>query len=425
MDERLTALDVTNLRVEDRGMPMHVAALAILDGTALVDSAGELRLEALRRHVDERTYRARRLRQVLAPAGRWSRTTWVDDTHFDVTRHVHTRRVPDPGDEASLLALCCELNEPPLDRGRPLWEIWLLTGLAGGRIAMLVRFHHVIADGMAALALFASMWDLTPDPAATAGGLQDPVTAPLPPDPRTVGGRVVMWTRQARALLRQGRAPALSWNQPVGSRRRVMLLRADLAAAKAVAHRHGGKVNDVVLAAVGGGARRLLESRGELLPDLVMKVSVAASVRRPDDSGGNRVGVRVVPVPLGEPDAVARLETIAAATSAQRGLSPLQPSGRLLQRWMVRMMARQRMVNLLLSNLPGPPVPLYFAGARMEELFQVGVVQGNVALAVGVLSYAGRLNLDVVADADVVPDVASFTEGVQQALEQLGVVPDL
>jgi hypothetical protein len=213
----------------------------------------------------------------------------------------------------------------------------------------------------------------------------------------------------------------VSFNRPVGPHRRLVLLRADLAAAKEVAHRHGGTVNDVVLAAVAGGARRLLAARGELGPGTVLKVSVAVSLRRPGDTGGgNRVGVRVVPVPVWEPDPHERLRRIAAATAAQRRRPPYRPGGRVAQRWMVHVMDRQRLVNLLLSNLRGPERPLEFAGARVHELFQVGAVQGNLALAVGVLSYAGALDLDVVADADAVPDVAVFAAGTAEALEQLG-----
>ncbi len=209
----------------------------------------------------------------------------------------------------------------------------------------------------------------------------------------------------------------------MGPRRRSALVRADLAAAREVAHRHGGTVNDVVLAAVAGGARQLLAGRGELAGVTELVVSVAASVRTPGDpAGGNRTGVRVVAVPVDEPDPVARLRRIAATTAARRGLPPYRPGGRLAQHWMVRVMDRQRLVNVLLSNVRGPAAPLLFAGAPVRELFPVGAVQGNLALAVGVVSYAGALGLDVVADADVVPDLPVFVAGLTAALEGLGAV---
>lgn len=255
-----------------------------------------------------------------------------------------------------------------------------------------------------------------------AGAFRDPAQL------RGIPAQVAVWVDQTGALVREGGgAPVLSVNRPVGTRRRLALARADLAATREVAHRHGGTVNDVVLAAMAGGARRLLEGRGELSQDLVVKVSVAASLRDPGDVGalGNRTGVRIVPLPLGEPDTIRVLQRVVAATTARRGRPPYQPSGRLLQRWMVGVMNRQRLVNFLLSNLHGPPEPLYFAGARMLELFQVGAVQGNLALGVCALSYAGALNLDVIADADVVPDVAAFATGLTDALEQLAIARPL
>ena len=137
------------------------------------------------------------------------------------------------------------------------------------------------------------------------------------------------------------------------------------------------------------------------------------SVRSPADppTAGNRVGVMVVPLPVGDDDAGRRLRQIARATAERKRLPPVQPNARILQRWMVRVMSRQRLVNLLTSDLPGPPEPLSLVGAQVLELFQIGVVQGNIALSVGALSYAGQLNLGIVADRDAVPGLAELTGG--------------
>ncbi|RPF29090.1 diacylglycerol O-acyltransferase [Georgenia muralis] len=343
-----------------------------------------------------------------------------------------------PADEAALLEACTRINERPLDRDRPLWEMWLLTGLPGDRVGLFLRLHHVIADGVAVLGLLESLFTGGPG-AAGQGPVFDlaEVRDAAGRSPARQGARAatragVTGARTAvnRAaetveVLRAGRAPAVSFNRPVGGRSRIVLARADLARTKAVAHAHGGKVNDVVLAAVAGGARRLLEGRGELTDDLVLRVSVIASLRdpaaRPDGAAGNLTGVRVVPVPVGEADPVRRLELIAAHTAAHRGRPPLRPGGRLLRRWMVGVMNHQRMVNLLVSNLPGPTEPLVFAGAPVLELFQLGTNQGNLALSVGVLSYAGTLEIDVVGDVDVVPDLDAFVSGLTDTLVQLGV----
>ena len=485
--DRLSAMDVTNLLVEARGVVMHVAALAVLDGRSLLDpGTGELRMDVVRDHVGSRLPRRLRQRLVLPRRGG---AHWSAPGAVDLTRHVRTRALAPPADEAALLDACTRINERPLDRSHPLWEMWLLTGLTENRVGLFLRLHHVIADGVAVLGLLEALFAEVPESSEVPGspapeahgvpGARGPeAPAPVAPAPeaseasppelhgarsgrpatpaaadspepapgararprgrrtwaqrgpaRTVltGARMTVGRAVAAAeVLRAGRAPAVSVNRPVGGRSRIVLARADLARTKAVAHAHGGTVNDVVLAAVAGGARRLLEDRGELTDDLVLRVSVIASLRgpasaRPDGgAAGNLTGVRVVPVPVGEADPVRRLELIAAHTAASRGRPPLQPGGRLLRRWMVGVMNHQRMVNLLLSNLPGPTAPLVFAGAAVLELFQLGTNQGNLALSVGVLSYAGTLEIDVVGDVDVVPDLDLVVQGLTDTLEQLG-----
>ena len=441
--ERLSPLDLSNLRTEDQGLPMHVAALAILKAEELPDSAGQLRLQDIREHVERRTHQSRRLRQILIrPRFGLGPPFWTDDPTFDIALHVNARPVPVPGDEAALLDLCSELNEPALPRSRPLWEMWLLTGLTGNRNALLIRLHHAVADGLAAQNLLAALFDL-------AGRSQGTEAVPLeiqpkPSDwqlfagnardqgralarfltglvhPAHLAALIAGAALQMASLARSGRAPAVSLNEPVGPHRRFILIRSDLASTKTLAHQYGVKLTDLLLAAYAGGSRRLLESRGELKPDLELKVSVAASLRAPNEmTGGNRVGIRIVPIPVGEPDAARRLEHIAEVTSAQRIQPPYQPGSRLLQRWMVRAMFHQRLVNLLLSNLPGPPTPVYFAGTQVLEMFQIGVVQGNIPLGISVISYSGQLNMVIVADTDAIPDLEVFSSGFSEALARL------
>jgi diacylglycerol O-acyltransferase / wax synthase len=443
--ERLTPLDVSNLRIDQHGLPMNVAALAILEGRVLVNASGELALETIRVTIEQRLHLAPRLRQRLYwPGVGFGAPIWVDDASFDISRHVRTRSVLAGGGEDALLATCVELNDRPLDQAHPLWEIWLLTGAVDGHISMLIRFHHVLADGMGALLLLGTLFDAAPDAPESAA---QPWTArPIPTRSEFLGdavrrsitgigrgvhkiehpGRILTATqtlvRQAVQLAREGRAPRTSFNRPVGKRHRVLLVRADLERARQVAHAHHATVNDVVLCAIAGGARALLENRGELQRSLVLKVSVAASVRAPTGASqaGNLVGVLLVPVHVGEEDPIRRLEQIARATAERKRLPPFQPAARFLQRWMIRIMNRQRRINLLMSNLPGPPQPMYFAGAKILEVFQLGVVQGNVAVQVGALSYAGQLNIDVVADAILVPDITVFANGMIDDLERLG-----
>lgn len=443
--ERLTPLDVSNLRIERHGLPMNVAALAILEGGAVLDASGELALEAIKARIEQRLHLAPRLRQRLfRPGFGFGAPVWVDDASFEISRHVRTRPFPADGGEKALLATCVELNDRPFDQAHPLWEIWLLTGALDGHVPMLIRFHHVLADGIAALLLLGTLFDSAPDapksdgPAWTAR--PSPTRSELAGDAlrRSITGirrgvhkiehprrtlapaRTVL--RQAVQFAREGRAPRTSFNRPVGRQHRVLLVRAGLEEARQVAHAHHATVNDVVLCAIAGGARALLAGRGELQRPLVLKVSVAASVRAPASTSqaGNLVGILLVPVPVGEEDPIRRLEQIARATAERKQLPPYQPAARLLQRWMIRTMNRQRRINLLMSNLPGPPQPLYFAGAKILELFQIGVVQGNVAVQVGALSYAGQLNFDIVADANLVPDLTVFANGMVEDLQRLG-----
>jgi hypothetical protein len=202
------------------------------------------------------------------------------------------------------------------------------------------------------------------------------------------------------------------------------LVRTDLALARTVAHARGGTVNDAVLAAVAGGARSLLGARGELAPAMIVKASVAVSLRRTDPQAvGNRVGAIIAPLPVGEPDSGRRLAQIVAATRRRKARPPYQPSSRLLLRWMIHGMPRQRLINLLVSNLPGPREPLWFAGSQVLEMFQFGVVQGNVTISVGALSYAGQLTLGVVADG-VITDLNVFATGMTQTLSQLGALAE-
>ena len=443
--ERVTPLDVSNLRVEQHGLPMNVGALAILEPRALLDSSGDLDLDAIRARISHRLHLAPRLRQSLYwPGFGFGAPVWVDDASFDISRHVRTRPVPAPGGEDALLATCVELNDRPFDRAHPLWEIWFLTEWLDGRVSMLVRFHHVLADGLAALMLLGVLFDAAPEASAPDGptwkprpvptrsellrdGMRRPITALRGglgriEHPQQTLARGKTFLRQAAQFAREGRAPPTSFNRPVGKRHRLMLVRGDLERARQVAHAHHATVNDVVLCAMAGGARALLTGRGELYPDLVLKVSVAASVRAPEGSSqvGNLVGVLLVPLPMSEEDPIRRLEQIARATAKRKRLPPYQPAGRLLQRWMVRSMNRQRRINLLMSNLPGPPQPMYFAGTKILEIFQIGVIQGNVPVQIGVLSYAGQLNLDIAGDAAVVPDLDAFARGMADDLERLG-----
>ncbi len=444
MIDRLTPQDATNLRTEDRGSAMHVAGLAMLAGESLLDAHGNLRLTDIQTHVDRRLHLMPRLRQVLhRPRAGLGSPVWVDARGFDIRRHVRADPVPGPGDEVALLAKAAELNEPPLARSRPLWELRFLTGLSNGRVGLLIRLHHVVADGVAALALSGPLFDAaadTPPPIPP-----DWTPGPIPPNDQLLADslhrraapfadaaswlrRPDRWWEQSTStvgpmlqMLRDGPAPRTVLNGPIGAHRRLALVRADLERTRAAAHAHGAKVNDVVLAAVAGGARDLLAHHEGRPPRAALRAMVPVSRRAASDdeaNGGNRVAIMIVPLPVGEPDPARRLESVARLT-AERKRRPIEMWSR-FPSLLTAAMHHQRFVNLFTSNLPGPASPWYFAGARVLELFQIGPVQGNVRLNVGALSYAGGLYLDVVADADSIPDADVFAEGLERSLDELG-----
>ncbi|HCU92779.1 MAG TPA: wax ester/triacylglycerol synthase family O-acyltransferase, partial [Actinobacteria bacterium] len=229
-----------------------------------------------------------------------------------------------------------------------------------------------------------------------------------------------------REVLTEHPAPRTSLNHPVGASRRLALIRGRLDPVKHIAHAHHATVNDAVLAAVAGGLRQLLASRGEDIQHLMQRAMVTISLHQeqPGHAEGNKPGWMMVPLPLGEPDPARRLQLIAAGTAARKHKTRPQAGSGIFrfaagQRAWYRHFPRQRSVNLVVTNAPGPPVPLYLAGAQLLELFPMMPVMGNLTLVVAVLSYAGQLNLTAVADHDHCPDLEIFTNGVRSALDDL------
>jgi diacylglycerol O-acyltransferase len=229
-----------------------------------------------------------------------------------------------------------------------------------------------------------------------------------------------------REVLTEQPAPRTSLNHPVGAERRLAVVRGRLDVAKQIAHVQQAKVNDVILAAVAGGLRQLLASRGEEVDGLVQRamVTISQHQEQPGQARGNEPGWMMVPLPLGEPDPLRRLELISAETAVRRHEARPEAGSGIFrfvagQRVWYRMFPRQRSVNLVVSNVPGPPVPLYLAGARVLETFPLMPPMGNLTLVVAALSYAGQLNLTAAADRDSCPDVEVFTQGVNDALDAL------
>jgi WS/DGAT/MGAT family acyltransferase len=445
----VTASDLFLLMWDDYGWSSDIGGLAVLDGASLLDPSGRVRIDAIREQLGPRLHLVPRFRQLLyGPSLGLGWPLWVDAPSFDLADHIRVYPVAAPGGQAQLLAACQVLAARRLDPARPLWELWLLPGLPDRRMGAYLRLRHVLADGAAALAAFGALLDQAPGALTSVAPPFTPAPIPAPSQlladnlrrRRAELGRG--WsglahsgrtTRQARAALPAWRevlterpAPHTSLNHPVGTRRRLAIIRGRLDVTKQIAHAHHTTVNDVALAAVAGGLRQLLADRGEDLRGLVQRamVTISRHQEQPGHAQGNKPGWMMVPLPLGEPDPVRRLELIAAQTAARKHQARPEAGTGIFrfaagQRAWYRHFPRQRSVNLVVTNVAGPPVPLYLAGAPLLELFPMMPVMGNLTLVVAVLSYAGQLNLTATADHDHCPDVEVFAEGVRSGLDDL------
>jgi diacylglycerol O-acyltransferase / wax synthase len=429
--ERLSCADLMQLAADVGPVPWQVGAILLMDGgpDADVSAAADV--------IAERITAIPRLRQVIvrAPPG-CGRPVWVDDVDFDIKDHVRFAACAPPGDEPALLEVAVAFATQRLPLRRPLWRATFITGVAGSRLALLIVFHHVLADGIGGLAVLANLVDGAP--------IHDP--APFPrrrPSRRELAAdalrsRVAAFARLPTAIptLRQAvtelnprgavRAQATTLNRPTGVRRRLAVARADLTRLHDRAHAHQATINDVVLTAITGALGALLAGRGDTVESLVVSVPVSARTSTTAAELGNRTGVMPVKLPLGG-DPVERLERIAAITGAQkaamRGASAavLGPLFRTLAaaHLLRRFVNRQRMVNVFETNLRGPDRHLAFAGNRIIGVLPVTPITGNMAISFAVMSYAGELTVTIVADPERQPDLATLTILLQQELDYL------
>jgi WS/DGAT/MGAT family acyltransferase len=461
--DRLTALDASFVWFERPRVPIHVGAVATFEAAPLLDASGRLRLAELRDRIDARLDALPRLRRRLAPVPfDLDRPRWVDDPEFDIARHVGEIRLPPPGDEAALRRLAGDLQGEMLPRDRPLWDLRFVTGLSGDRVGLVERIHHALVDGVSGVELATLLLDLDPDAPAPP---PPPPWSPAPPPDRLslfaagLRDRLADPVRAARAVadfalhpldaaraaatVAQGvgtmvdeglLAPRTSLNAPLAGARRLAWVRARLDEVRAAGHGAKASVNDVVLTAVAGGLRSLFLERGERLPpDLVLKALVPVSLHGADEHGtlGNRVSSIYAPLPVGIGDPQARLAAVARSMRRLKSRPEADSMGLVLDavnvlpavaaRLIARAVEHQRFVNLVVTNVPGPPCPLYAGGARMLEAFPVVPLDANMTVGVAVLSYDGALMISLTADDLLCSDVDVFAAGIEQSLAQLGV----
>ncbi len=457
--DRLASLDASFLHLEKLETPMHVGALSIFEGGVFFDEQRRFRLAEVRRLVASRLHLIPRFRKrLMAVPLEQGRPIWVDDDRFDIAYHVRLTALPSPGTRDQLLTLCSRVQAQLLDRSRPLWELWFVEGLEGGDVALIQKTHHALVDGVSGVDVATVLLDFTPEPTVLDPAPWEPAPAPARrrllvdslservTEPAEVARSVrhaVRWPRHAlergvqlaRSMAslvdRNIVAPRTSLNGVVGRSRRFDGVRVSLDDVKAIRKSLGGTVNDVVLAGVAGGLRRLLESRGDALDGLVLKVLCPVSVR--DESQrmqlGNRVSAMFVALEVGEPDPVARLRAVQAVTADLKerqqavGAAFLvdlaQYAAPTLLGLAARVAHRQPFFNLVVTNVPGPQVPLYCMGARMVEAYPIVPLASNLTLGIAILSYCGQLHLGLFTDRDAFPDLPVLAGALEDAFAEL------
>lgn len=450
--QRLTVLDEMFLHLEGPNTHMHVGGVAIFEGPP---SDYEDVLDM----VQKRIHLVPRFRQRLAtvPFG-LGRPIWVDDTHFNLEYHVRHTALPPPGDRSKLNRLAARIMSQQLDRTKPLWEIWIAEGLAGGRTALISKTHHCLVDGVSGADIMSVLLDLGPEPHEVTPEVWRPEAEPTPErlvvealrerltspaeavrtvqsavsDPAKIPGRVAEGVKAIGEFVGGSfAAPPSSLNQPVGPHRRFETVLADLNELKSIKNNIGGTVNDVVLAAVSGGLRLLMKSRGENVDDMELRAMVPVSVRADHEQGalGNRVASLWAALPVYEADPVERLRIISSqmkdlkASGQAVGAQLLTSFGEYAPPTIVaqaaRLVARQRAFNLVITNVPGPQFPLFSLGKQMEEVYPVLPLSANTSLGVALLSYNGTIGFGLLGDYDTAPDLAVLAEGIEKSIAEL------
>jgi diacylglycerol O-acyltransferase len=454
MLERLTTLDASFLYLEEPDTPMHVGGVLILR----TPPGG---VDALAALVEARLPLVPRYRQRVAEVpGHIANPVWVDDPDFDIAYHVRRNGLPRPGTQAQLLDLVSRLTSRPLDRTRPLWEAYLVEGLSDDRVAVVTKTHPALVDGLSAIDIGQVLLDVAPDATTPAPGEWRPQRPPngaqlvwealdeylrrpsavvevaraAVTDVRSTAAR---FTGIATGLLRTARkavlpAPHSPLNAPIGRQRRVAVARAELDDVKKIRGAHGGTVNDVLLTVVTGALREWLLSRGEpLVAGTSVRALVPVSMQDDGAGAGNRVSSYLVDLPVGEPNPRVRLArlTYAMRGIAQHGQSVgadslialtgfAPPTLHALGARAARGLSR-RLFNLVVTNVPGPQLPLYAAGSRMLEVFPVVPLARDQGLSIGMTSYDGRVYFGLNADRNSVGDVDVLADLIEQEVAEL------
>jgi diacylglycerol O-acyltransferase len=459
--QRLTGLDASFLYLETPSSHMHVAGLMILDPS---ETDGTVDLDRVKEVYGQRLHLAPPFRRRLAevPFG-LHHPLWIEDPDFDLDYHIRSTALPAPGNREQLATLVGRLAAIPLDRTRPLWEVWVIEGMEDGNVAVLSKVHHAAIDGASGNEMTVALLDLTPE-IAEHEPEEEWVPDRVPSDPELLGYAATSLARQpvrvARALAKTAggalavrrrnrerpdhaappspfQAPRTSFNTAITPRRSFAYTSVPLPLVKAVKNAAGATVNDVVLALCAGALRSYLDSQGEQ-PDGPLVAMVPVSVRSDDekDALGNRVTSTFASLATDIDDPVKRLEVIhecmAEVKEQQRALGAdtlgdwAEFAAPALAGRAARLYSRMKMAdrhrplfNVTISNVPGPPFPLYSIGARMVANYPVGPIMDGGGLNMTVMSYLDQLDFGLQACPDILPDLWSLADALPKALDEL------
>ncbi|MDX6609002.1 MAG: diacylglycerol O-acyltransferase / wax synthase [Solirubrobacterales bacterium] len=448
--DRLTGLDSSFLHMERAGAHMHVASTSIFEGPA--PGIGEFR-----DHIASRLHLVPRFRQKLrfVPFGQ-GRPVWIDDPHLNLDYHVRQTALPAPGSEEQLRNLAARIFSQQLDRSKPLWELWLVEGLDGGRFAIIGKSHHALVDGISGVDITTVLFDTEQEPANPPALPPKWAPRPEPTDLKLLGDALreratspQEFVRGVRAAFRGPRqvlrgvgatskmisagmaAPSTPFNVEIGPHRRIAFVRSDLAALKQIKNEHGGTVNDVILSVVTGAIGNYLRARGHDTEGLEMRAMVPVSVRAEEERGalGNRISAMMAPLPIWCEEPVRRLHLVTEIMGDLKG-SGQAVGAEILTRVVdfapttiasqaARLQPAQRFFNLVVTNVPGPQFPLFVLGRQMESIFPMVPLARRQALCVGIMSYNGQVDFGLIGDYDAMADLDSFALDLEGAIAEL------
>jgi WS/DGAT/MGAT family acyltransferase len=458
--EPLSAQDSSFILLEGPGTHMHVSAVAIFETGALRSSGGGLDIERLREYVDSRLHQMPHYRHRLHFTPIQHHPIWVDDLHFNLHYHVRQTALPGPGSEEQLKDLAGWILSQQLDRQKPLWEMWFVEGLEGDRFALISKVHHCMADGITGATLLNALLSSAPDeaiadgpswepiappgrlelaldeigrtaslPIAALGALRDGLRRPRKTATDIAEGAAAIW----QALTAGSRIPSETpFNRPIGTHRRIDWCTLDLAEIKEVKKRLDGTVNDVLLTIATSAMRRFLTKRHVELDDLDLRVVVPVSMRRgaEDGAAANRVSAWFIRLPVAERDPLAQFAELKAEARELRKSKAAQgidlfmrfadwSGSDPLTEWVIRFASTRRLYNLVVSNVPGPQIPLYLLGARLQVVYPQIPLFVNQGLGIAVMSYCGKVCFGLIGDSDLAPDLGLLARSIDWSFGEL------